>query len=100
MAALREKVIPLGGFWWQLMDGGGVKLNSGSVTPAQCKSTLQTLCVPNSTSWNKMQMYNVPKGGSGVTTQGFTDYTAEFLLTRGCVLHPRPFPHCAASPSH
>ena len=28
-------------------------------------------------------MYTVPEGGKGVTPQGFTDYTAEFLLTRG-----------------
>lgn len=30
-----------------------------------------------------MQMFNVPNGGKSVTEQGFTDYTAEFLLTRG-----------------
>lgn len=26
---------------------------------------------------------NIPSGGKGVTPAGFTDYTAEFLLTRG-----------------
>jgi hypothetical protein len=26
MLALKRKVIPMGGFWWQLMDGGGTKL--------------------------------------------------------------------------
>merc|ERR1719301_98037 len=49
----------------------------------QCKQTLRALCVPKPTSWNRMQMYNIPKGGAGVTPAGFTDYTAEFLLTRG-----------------
>merc|ERR1712060_349502 len=29
----------------------------------------------------KMQMYGIP--GTGVSTVNFTDYTAEFLLTRG-----------------
>ena len=86
-----------GGFWWQLMDGSGVKVNptggwnngqNKSVTPAACKAALDKLCVGGNasaspSSWNRMQMYNVPNGGNGVTTQGFTDYTAEFLLTRG-----------------
>ena len=29
MNELIATVIPLGGFFWQLMDGGGAKLNSG-----------------------------------------------------------------------
>ena len=48
--ALIKKVLPLGGFWWQLMDGNAVKVNpkggwnSGqnvSVTPANCKQVHQ-----------------------------------------------------------
>lgn len=39
--------------------------------------------MPNPTSWNKMQMYTVYKGGANLTAADFTDYTAEFLLTRG-----------------
>merc|ERR1712083_442004 len=50
---------------------------------AQCRQTLRSLCMPKPKSWKRMQMYNIPKGGSGVTPAGFTDYTAEFLLTRG-----------------
>ena len=79
------------------MDGSGVKVNptggwnngqNKSVTPAACKAALDKVCVganasATPSSWNRMQMYNVPNGGQGVTTQGFTDYTAEFLLTRG-----------------
>merc|ERR1712080_227320 len=62
--------------------GGGMKTLS-SMDEAKCKSTLRGLCVPTPKSWNRMQMYNVPSGGKGVTPAGFTDYTAEFLLTRG-----------------
>jgi hypothetical protein len=40
-------------------------------------------CVAKPSSWNKMVLYNIPGGGSGVSAEGFTDYTAEFLLTRG-----------------
>jgi len=98
MYELIKTVIPLGGFWWQLMDGSGVRVNpSGSwatganvsVSPAQCRVVLEKLCVGGAnasatpTTWNRMQMYTVPEGGKGVTLQGFTDYTAEFLLTRG-----------------
>jgi len=96
MYALAKKVIPLGGFWWQLMDGSGMKLNpahprSGGVTPVspeQCKATLRGLCVganksATPSSWQRLQMYNVPNGGTAATPQDFTDYTAEFLLTRG-----------------
>eukprot|EP01043_Picozoa_sp_COSAG02_P008111 COSAG02_NODE_253_length_26942_cov_80.561152_3_plen_174_part_00 len=97
MHQLVQKVRSLGGFWWQLMDGSGVKLNptgswsSGaniSVTPKECKAALEKLCVGANASatpsaWNRMQMYTIPNGGKNVTTQGFLDYTAEFLLTRG-----------------
>lgn len=85
---LKRKVVPMGGFWWQLMDGGGAVLNPGRktpthITPAQCNTFLRERCVPKPSTWNKMQLYNIPNGGSGVTDQGFTDYTAEFMLTRG-----------------
>jgi len=88
---LKKQVVPMGGFWWQLMDSIGSKLVSNknhNVTTAQCKATLKTLCVGDNASatpaaWNKMQMFNIPDGGSHTTAAGFTDYTAEFLLTRG-----------------
>eukprot|EP00039_Didymoeca_costata_P006126 m.87634 g.87634 ORF g.87634 m.87634 type:complete len:620 (-) comp13122_c0_seq1:133-1992(-) len=83
MLALKEKVVPMGGFWWQLMDGSGVKIDHTTPNSSQCMSTLRNLCVPQPKTWNRLQMYNIPKGGTGVTDQGFTDYTAEFLLTRG-----------------
>lgn len=69
------------------MDGGGMKVNGEGVTPAECKATLRGLCPTNKSAtpsaWNRLVMYNVPNGGNGATTQNFTDYTAEFLLTRG-----------------
>lgn len=83
---LREKLIPLGGFYWQLMDSRGAELNQDinkTMDAATCKSFLQARCVANSSAWKKFQLYNIPHGGTGVTAQGFTDYTAEFLLTRG-----------------
>ena len=53
------------------------------ITPAECKAYLADQCTPNPTSWNRLAMYNIPGGGEHVTPRGFTDYTAEFLLTRG-----------------
>ena len=58
---------------------------------AACKANLRSRCVPQPSGWERMQMYNIPHGGQGVDAQGFTDYTAEFLLTRGeYALLPRP----------
>ena len=55
---------------------------------AKSPTTLESLCVGANASatpsaWNRMQMYNVPDGGKEATEGNFTDYTAEFLLTRG-----------------
>ena len=87
MYDLTKKVVPMGGFWWQLMDGRGSKL-AGGVSAEVCKSTLEVSCVGANASatpptWSRMQMYNVPGGGKGLSPENFTDYTAEFLLTRG-----------------
>ena len=81
-------------------DNDGIKQNA-----SQCVSTLRRLCVPNPPSWNRLQFYNmggvgggegyVPCGPpfdpvdaphkyyNGTTAQDMTDYTSEFLLTRG-----------------
>ena len=95
MYELTKKVVPMGGFWWQLMDRGGNKLAAKDVSAASCKATLKSLCVgggPNASAtpsaWDRMQLYNIPNGGEHTTEANFTDYTAEFLLTRGpYVLH-------------
>ena len=87
----------MGGFWWQLMDGQGMQIMPQSVIQARnepgkanknqqgggCLRKLRQLCVPKPTQWNKMQMYNIGQGGKGVSAQNFTDFTSEFLLTRG-----------------
>lgn len=89
MLELTKKVVPMGGFWWQLMDKHGnehsvwPKLHLVEMDVAMCKSTLREHCVPKPKFWNRMQLYTVPKAGEGLTAANFTDYTAEFLLTRG-----------------
>ena len=50
----------------QLMDGSGVKIQGED--PAACKAVLTTECVAKPTAWNRMVLYNIPKGGSGVST--------------------------------
>ena len=88
MLELKQKVVPIGGFWWQLMDSSGTQLAKKAKTEATCRAHLASICVgANATAkpstWSRMQMYAIYGGGQGVTAQGFTDYTAEFLLTRG-----------------
>ena len=59
---------------------------SPPVSEAMCKKMLRNQCQPKPGSWDKMQLYSIAKNGenfAGVTPQIFTDYTAEFLLTRG-----------------
>jgi hypothetical protein len=59
---------------------------SPPVSEATCKKMLRNQCQPKPGSWDKMQLYSIAKNGenfAGVTPQIFTDYTAEFLLTRG-----------------
>ena len=85
MTALKKKVLPMGGFWWQLMDGYGMRANNFNTSQASgCKDALRDICGKAKPDfWNQMAMYNIPRGGKGVTAEGFTSYTAEFLLTRG-----------------
>ena len=88
MYELTKKVLPLGGFWWQLMSNSGNQLAAKDVSAAQCKANLKTLCVGANTSaipktWERMQLYNIPSGGEHTSAENFTAYTAEFLLTRG-----------------
>lgn len=86
MVALIEAVIPLGGFYWQLMDGSGARLNSGintTVDPTTCTTYLRSVCVSNPSIFKRFMLYSIPNGGKDASEQSFTDYTAEFLLTRG-----------------
>jgi hypothetical protein len=82
-----EAVYAAGGFTWMMMDWGGARLNTGinnTTDPVTCKAVLASSCTTTPpTRWNRFQGYAIPGGGFGMTPQGFTDYTAEFLLTRG-----------------
>lgn len=88
-AALIKKVVPMGGFWWQLMGHNSpVTPNTGCnattdprhckppVSEATCKAMLRRQCQPKPSSWNKMQLYIIQNNGNnfnGVTAQTFTD---------------------------
>ena len=80
MTALVKKVLPMGGYWWQLMDAAGIKLahSRSPVTPAQCKSVLAGMCTAKPAFWNKMAMYNIGGGGKGLKEADLKQYTAEF----------------------
>jgi hypothetical protein len=69
-----------------MMSWSGSKLNTGinnTTDPATCRAYLAAQCVPAPAAWNRFVGYAIPGGGFKMTTQGFTDYTAEFMLTRG-----------------
>ena len=69
-----------------MMSWSGSKLNTGinnTTDPATCRAYLATQCVPAPTAWSRFVGYAIPHGGFGMSPQGFTDYTSEFLLTRG-----------------
>ena len=94
MTALVKKVLPMGGYWWQLMDGSGTKLahsthSTTPITPAQCKSILAGVCTAKPAFWNKMAMYNIGGGGKNLTEADLKQYTAEFSA---CASHPPSHP--------
>jgi len=81
-----QAVAAKGGFTYMMASGGGAQLNKGNhstVDTATCKTILTSLCTPSPSAWNRYQLYEIPGGGFGFSPQTFTDYTAEFLLTRG-----------------
>lgn len=83
MTALVKKVVPMGGYWWQLMDGSGNKLAAKNVSAATCKTILQSVCKAKPDSWNQMQLYNIPGGGKGLQEDTLKQYTA--VCPRICV---------------
>eukprot|EP01052_Picozoa_sp_SAG31_P075352 SAG31_NODE_34536_length_332_cov_0.639485_1_plen_110_part_11 len=73
MQALRNKVLPMGGYWMQLMGNAdpvgpnqkGFPRSNVPVPPAQCKSRLREFCVganrsATPLSWNRLTLYGVP----------------------------------------
>ena len=88
----------MGGFWWQLTGGPQQRLASndrfavGNVGNATlCTQFLRTVCTggnasaPPPAGWKRFMNYGMPCNDPtmNMTTQNLTDYTAEFLLTRG-----------------
>ena len=81
MYQLTKKVLSLGGFWWQLMDGSGVQINptgswatgaNASVTPARCRAALKKLCVganasATPTAWRSARPSRSPRSVCGPT---------------------------------
>eukprot|EP00039_Didymoeca_costata_P015930 m.277463 g.277463 ORF g.277463 m.277463 type:complete len:615 (+) comp16307_c0_seq7:50-1894(+) len=66
MANLANKLVPMGGFYWQLMKSSGpqVRPTPGhgrkpphNVTSDQCKSILRDYCVPNPNAWQYAAHY-------------------------------------------
>lgn len=73
-------------FTWMMMKWDGARLNTdlnNTTDTASCKAILEAACVPSPPKWNYFEGYALPHGGFGASPQSFTDYTAEFLLTRG-----------------
>ena len=101
-AALIKKVVPMGGFWWQLMGHNSpVTPNTGCnattdpkhckppVSEATCKAMLRRQCQPKPSSWNKMQLYSIQKNGNnfnGVTAQTFTDCECTHAMISSAVV--------------
>lgn len=98
MQALTNKVLPMGGYWMQLMRSQnpvgpsekGFPRSNVPIPPAQCKSNLREFCVganrsATPPSWNRLTLYALPDPTrrTYLSAQNMTDYTAAFLLTRG-----------------
>jgi hypothetical protein len=98
MNLLIETVIPMGGFFWQLMDGGGAKLNTGinnTTDPATCLAYLRTECVASPPSWKRFQLYSIPDGSKGQTAQ--SHYTVADVQRRAKTPEPGAVSAHAAS---
>jgi hypothetical protein len=106
---LNQAVVKSGGFTWMMMAWDGARVNAGVnkvVDPATCKAALASACVAAPPQWKKFTGYAIPAGGFGMTPQGFTDWTSEFLLTRGpyailgytCVEPPARARKCSPAP--
>lgn len=88
IARLQKKLVPMGGFYWQMIHGRGpmVRPTIGhgkrpphNVTTEQCKSTLRQFCVPEPSAWHVASLYQCYPGDPSSGEQA----VAEFLLTRG-----------------
>lgn len=80
MTQLTRKVVAMGGFYWQLMITKDPRLPG--LPPSQCKQVLREECAPKPKSWLRMKMFRI-QCKPVPTAENFTQFTAEFLLTRG-----------------
>lgn len=101
MAALADKVVPMGGWWWQLTESKGPGVHTlGPADASTCMSNLRDWCTPKPLPWNEAHFYLCQTEDAIANA---TQYTSEFLLTRGdymwlgygwmgCgpAMHPRP----------
>jgi hypothetical protein len=78
MTRMFDKLVEMGGFAWQLADEHWHLVRK--TPPDECTAILREWCVPDPPFWRKAHFYRV--SASQVTTNA-TDFTAEFLLTRG-----------------
>lgn len=98
MTRMFNKLVAMGGFAWQLADEHWHLVRKTS--PDECAATLREWCVSQPPQWNKAHFYRV---STDQVSTNATDFTAEFLLTRGpfawlgfgwsgCFSVPRPRP--------
>jgi len=78
MTRMFDKLVGMGGWAWQLADEHWHLVRK--TPPDECAATLRQWCVPDPPFWNRAHFYRV---SSDQVTQNATDFTAEFLLTRG-----------------
>ena len=78
MLRMFDKLVGMGGFAWQLADEHWHVVRKTS--PDVCAATLREWCVPKPPQWERAHFYRV---STDQVTANATDFTAEFLLTRG-----------------
>ena len=90
IARLQEKIVPMGGFYWQMIKGHGPEVRPfhgdgpkhppRNVSSEECMTRLRQRCVPNPSAWDVAEIYEVrPVEAIDQAEQ----ITAEFLLARG-----------------
>lgn len=78
MKRMFDKLVGMGSFAWQLADEHWHIARKTS--PEVCAATLREWCVPQPPQWNRAHFYRVSTDQASTNA---TDFTAEFLLTRG-----------------
>jgi len=88
IARLQEKLVPMGGFYWQMIKGRGPAVRptpahhtkpAHNVTTGQCIGILRQYCTAEPSAWKFAQIYELQPTDPLIGEQA----TAEFLLSRG-----------------